>query len=138
MKGVIRFGNRGKLQQIYIGPFEILNRVGIVAYELALPPKLSAVHNVFHVSMLQKYILDLDLMINPKSLDIHPDLTYEETPIVILDRKIRTIRNRDIPLVNVQWRNHAVKESTWEYKMLDGSKLDVKTADRNCVAGSRI
>ncbi|XP_022851541.1 uncharacterized protein LOC111373265 [Olea europaea var. sylvestris] len=116
MKGVIHFGKRGKLQPRYIGPFEVLKRVGTVAYELALPPELSAVHNVFHVSMLRKYISDPSHVINSKSLDIHPDLTYEETPIIILDRKFRTLRNRDIPLVKVQWRNHAVEESTWEHE----------------------
>ena len=54
MKGVMRFGKRGKLSPRYIGPFEVLKRVGEVAYELALPPGLSGVHLVFHVSMLKK------------------------------------------------------------------------------------
>ena len=58
-RGVIRFGKRGKLSSRYIGPFEVLERVGIVAYQLALPPSLSSVHDVFHVSMLRKYTPDL-------------------------------------------------------------------------------
>ena len=56
--GVIRFGKWGKLSPRYIGPFEVLERVGIVAYKLALPPSLSSVHDVFHVFMLRKYTPD--------------------------------------------------------------------------------
>ena len=58
MKGVMRFGKKGKLSPRYIGPFEILEMIGKVVYKLALPQELLAVHNVFHVSMLRKYILD--------------------------------------------------------------------------------
>ena len=58
MRGVKRFGVRGKLSPRFVGPFEILDKVGKVAYRLALPPALSSVHNVFHVSMLKRYILD--------------------------------------------------------------------------------
>ena len=56
MKGVIRFGKKGKLTLRFIGPFEVLRRIGEVAYELALPPRLSGVHSIFHVSMLRKYV----------------------------------------------------------------------------------
>ena len=57
-RGVVRFGKRGKLSPRFIGPFEILERIGVVAYLLALPPSMSDVHEVFHVSMLQKYTPD--------------------------------------------------------------------------------
>ena len=57
-RGVVRFGKQGKLTPRYIGPFEELERMGTVAYRLALPPSLSSVHEVFHVSMLQKYTPD--------------------------------------------------------------------------------
>ena len=56
MKGIMRFGKKGKLSPRYVGPFEILDKVGDVAYRLALSPSLSNVHNVFHVSMLARYI----------------------------------------------------------------------------------
>ena len=65
MKGVMRFGKKGKLAPRYIGPFEILERVGMVAYLLALPLNLSQVHPVFHVSMLKKYILDPSHVLQP-------------------------------------------------------------------------
>lgn len=91
MKGVIQFDKRGKPQSRYIGPFKILKRVKTIAYERALPPELSIVHNVFHISMLRKHVSNPSHIINPKSLDIHLYLTYEEAPIIILDRKTRTI-----------------------------------------------
>ena len=64
IKGVQRFGITGKLSPCYIGPFEILRRIGTLAYELALPPQLSHVHNVFHISMLRKYVPDPQYVID--------------------------------------------------------------------------
>ncbi|KAL5572458.1 hypothetical protein UlMin_022055 [Ulmus minor] len=114
MKGVMRFGKRGKLSPRYIGPFEILERVGKVAYRLALPPDLSLVHNVFHVSMLKKYIPDPTHVLEHEPIEVHEDLTYEEQPVQVLDRKEKKLRNKAIPLVKVLWRNHKVEEATWE------------------------
>ena len=70
MKGIMRFGKKGKLSPRFIGPFEILERVGDLVYRLALPPNLSSVHNVFHVSMLRKYILDPMHVFSYNSLEI--------------------------------------------------------------------
>ncbi|KAL5548319.1 hypothetical protein UlMin_003550 [Ulmus minor] len=78
MKGIMRFRKKGKLSPRYIGPFEILERIGKVAYKLALPPDLSAVHNVFHVSMLRKYVSDPSHVLENKPIDVREDLTYEE------------------------------------------------------------
>ncbi|KAL5560626.1 hypothetical protein UlMin_036837 [Ulmus minor] len=78
MKGVMRFGKKGKLSPRYIGPFEILERIGKVAYKLALPSELSTVHNVFHVSMLRKYISDPSHVLESEPIEIREDLTYEE------------------------------------------------------------
>ena len=58
MKGVFRIGDRGKIKPHFIGPFEILDRIGSVAYQIVLPPHLAEVHDVFHVSMLRKYLHD--------------------------------------------------------------------------------
>ena len=110
----MRFGKRGKLSPRYIGPFEILEKVGKVAYRLALPPDLSSVHNVFHVSMLKKYVPDPTHVLEHEPIEVHEDLAYEEQPVQILDRKEKTIRNKAIPLVKVLWRNHKVEEATWE------------------------
>ena len=86
MKGVMRFGKKGKLSPRYIGPFEILEKIGKVAYRLALPPSLANVHNVFHVSMLRKYISDPSHVLSYKPLDINENLTYEEQPVKVLDK----------------------------------------------------
>ncbi|XP_069151802.1 uncharacterized protein [Solanum lycopersicum] len=100
VKGVIRFGKKGNPR--FIGPFDILSRVGEVAYKLALPPSLSAVHPVFHVSMLRKYILDESHVLSLDFVELGPDLTFEKEPIAILDRQIRNLRTKEIALVKVQ------------------------------------
>ncbi|KAL6218368.1 hypothetical protein ACLB2K_011582 [Fragaria x ananassa] len=113
-KGVVRFGKRGKLSPRYIGPYEIIERVGSLAYRLALPPELSRIHNVFHVSMLRKYIADPSHVLQEQPISLTRDLSYEEEPIQILDRKEQVLRNKTIPLVKVLWRSHQVEEATWE------------------------
>lgn len=114
MKGVMRFGKKGKLSPRFIGPFEILHRIGEVAYELALPPSLSAVHPVFHVSMLRKYVHDESHVIPVDSVVLGPDLTFEEEPVAILDRQVRKLRTKEIPSVKVQWKNRPIEKATWE------------------------
>ncbi|XP_050113983.1 uncharacterized protein LOC126592327 [Malus sylvestris] len=113
-RGVVRFGKRGKLSPRYIGPYVIIERVGEVAYRLELPPELSKVHNVFHVSMLRHYISDPSHVIPPQPLEINPDLTYDEEPVTILDWKDKVLRNKTVSLVKVLWRNHSAEEATWE------------------------
>ncbi|KAL5564596.1 hypothetical protein UlMin_027760 [Ulmus minor] len=81
MKGVMRFGKKGKLSPRYVGPYEILERLGKVAYRLSLPPELSAVHNVCHVFMLQKYIPNPSHVLEPDAIEIQEDLYFEEKPI---------------------------------------------------------
>ncbi|KAM6553468.1 hypothetical protein CsatB_014230 [Cannabis sativa] len=114
MKGIRRFGKKGKLSPRFIGPFEILEKVGQVAYRLALPPSLSAVHNVFHVSMLRKYVSDPMHVLSYEALELQPDLSYDEQPVQILDRKEKVLRTKTISLVKVLWRNSKVEEATWE------------------------
>ena len=76
-KGVMRFGKNGKLSPIYIGPYENLQRVGAVAYRLALPPKLAHVHDVFHISLLKKYIPDPNYVLREESVDLSDNISYE-------------------------------------------------------------
>ena len=114
VKGVIRFGKKGKLSPRFIVPFEILSRVGEVAYKLALPPSLSAVLPLFHVSMLRKYIPDESHVISLDSVELGPDMTYEEEPISILDRQIRKLRTKELVPVKVQRKHRSVREATWE------------------------
>ncbi|KAL0551529.1 hypothetical protein IC582_010619 [Cucumis melo] len=114
MKGVLRFERRGKLSPRFVGPFEILERIGPVAYRLALPPSLSAVHDVFHVSMLRKYVSDPSHVVDYEPLEIDENLSYVEQPVEVLAREVKTLRNKQIPLVKVLWRNHRVEEATWE------------------------
>ncbi|XP_042410118.1 uncharacterized protein LOC121999512 [Zingiber officinale] len=105
MKGVMRFRKKGKLSPRYIGPFEILDRVGTRAYWVALPPNLSEVHNVFHVSMLRQYIANPSHVIGHESMQWTPDLTYEERSKQILDCQARKLRNKEIKMVKILWGN---------------------------------
>ena len=102
-KGIIRFGKKEKLNPWYIRPYEILERVGKAAYQLALPPKLAFVHNVFHVFMLKKYVPDKSHVLEQEPIEIQEDLSFEEKPARILDYKIKTLRNKEILLVKVLW-----------------------------------
>ncbi|KAL0546479.1 hypothetical protein IC582_016389 [Cucumis melo] len=114
MRGVLRFERRGKLSPRFVGPFEILERIGPVAYRLALSPSLSTVHDVFHVSMLRKYVPDPSHVVDYEPLEIDENLSYIEQPVEVLAREVKTLRNKEIPLVKVLWRNHRVEEATWE------------------------
>ena len=85
-----------------------------MAYRLALPPSMSRVHNVFHISMLRKYVKDPNHIIELEPDEIAEDLTYEEIPVKVLDKKEQILRSKVIPQVKVLWRNHDVEEMTWE------------------------
>ncbi|KAL6191065.1 hypothetical protein ACLB2K_037457 [Fragaria x ananassa] len=111
---VVRFGKREKLNPRYIGPYEIIERVGSLSYRLVLPPELSRIHNVFHVSMLRKYVADPSHVLQEQPISLQKELTYEEEPVQILDQKEQVLRNKTIPLVKVLWRSHQVEEATWE------------------------
>ncbi|XP_073291016.1 uncharacterized protein [Primulina huaijiensis] len=114
LKGIMRFGRKGKLSPRFIGPFEILDWIGERAYRLALPPNLDRVHNVFHVSMLKKYISNPSHVLRHEPLDLMPNLTYQEVPIQILDRKVKVLRKKEIGIIKILWRNQLVEEATWE------------------------
>ncbi|WMV24334.1 hypothetical protein MTR67_017719 [Solanum verrucosum] len=116
MKGVMRFGKKGKLSPRYIGPYRISKRVGNVVYELELPQELVAVHPVFHISMLKKCMGDPSLIIPTEDIGIKDSLSYEEIPVKIIDRQVRKLRTKEVASVKVLWRNQFVEEVTWEAK----------------------
>ncbi|KAJ9152704.1 hypothetical protein P3X46_026239 [Hevea brasiliensis] len=106
-KRIMRFGRKGKLSPRFIGPYEVLERVGPLAYRLALPPELEKIHNVFHVSMLRMYRSDPSHVLPVEEIEVNPNLTYEEEPIKILAYEVKQLRNKQIPLVKVLWNHHS-------------------------------
>jgi hypothetical protein len=114
MKGVSRFGVKGKLTPRYIGPFPILEQCGPVAYRLQLPETLSAVHNVFHMSQLKKCLRVPDRTVEVTDVVLEPDLTYSEHPIRDLDQKDRTTRRKTLKFYKIQWNQHSEDDATWE------------------------
>ena len=115
-RGVLRFGKKGKLAPRYIGPFQIIERVGEVAYKLELPQQLAGVHPVFHVSMLRCYIPDPSHVIEYKDLRVEEDATDVVKPVKIMGKRDQVLRNRTIPLVKVLWMHHGIEEATWEHE----------------------
>ena len=95
-----------------MGPYEIVERIGEVAYRLRLPLELARIHDVFLVSMLRKYIGDPSHVLRDQPVELKEDLTYEERPVQIVDRKDQVLRNKVIPLVKVLWMNHGREDVT--------------------------
>ena len=111
---MVRFSKRGKLSPRFIGPFEILERVGTVAYWLALPPSMSGVHEVFHVSMLRRYTPDPAHVVDWGEIEVDTDGTFKEGPVCIIDSRDQVLRRKTVRLVRVLWKHRAVEESMWE------------------------
>ena len=113
-RGVVWFGKRGELSPRFIEPFEILERIDTVTYRLALPPSMSGVHQVFHVSMLRKYTPNPDHVVDWGQIEVDMDGTFEEGPACIVDSRDQVLRSKTVRLVRVLWRHYRVEESTWE------------------------
>lgn len=107
IKGLMRFGKKGKLSLRYIGPFEILQRVSKVAYQLALPPEMENVHPMFHISMLGKYLPDPRHVIKPPEVQLDKMLSYEEVTV-------GRLHSKEVLIVKVIWCNYSQEEATWE------------------------
>ena len=107
---MVRFGKRGKLSPRFIGPFEILERVGTFTYQLPLPPSMSGVHEVFHVSMLRKYTPDPAHVVDWGQIDVDTDGPFEEGPVCILDSRDQVLRCKTVRLVRMLWRHCGVEE----------------------------
>ncbi|GJZ07237.1 hypothetical protein Tco_0541030 [Tanacetum coccineum] len=111
-KGVIRFVKRGKLNPRYIGPFKILERIGLVAYKLKLPKELSNVHSTFYISNLKKYLSDESLIIPMKELQLDDKLNFVEEPVKIMDREVKQLKQSRIPIIKVRWNSKRGPEFT--------------------------
>jgi hypothetical protein len=116
MRGTRRFRVKGKLAPRYVRPFKIIDCKGEVAYQLELPPQLSDVHDVFHVSQLKKCLRVPKEQLSIEYLDLGGDLTYSERPIKILDSAERVTRSKVIKMCKVQWSHHTKDEATWEHE----------------------
>ncbi|XP_058784339.1 uncharacterized protein LOC131659121 [Vicia villosa] len=111
--GVGRAIKTRNLTPKFMGPYQITSKIGPVAYRIALPPFLSSIHDVFHVSQLQKYIPDPSHVIKPDTIQLKDNLSFEAIPVRIEDRKMKLLRNKEIPLVKIIW-NQATGDATWE------------------------
>jgi hypothetical protein len=114
IKGMKRFGIKGKLASRYIGPFPILGKCENVAYKLELPPSLTGVHDIFHVSQLKNCLKAPMDVILPNVGPLEVDLTYPEHPVKILNQKDHVTWCNTIKFFKVQWSNHTKEEATWE------------------------
>nr|GEZ53803.1 putative reverse transcriptase domain-containing protein [Tanacetum cinerariifolium] len=114
IKGVVRFGKRGKLNPRYVGPFKVLERVGDVAYKLDLPEELSRVHNMFHVSNLKKCHVDEPLAVPLDGLHFDDKHHFVEEPVETIDREVKRLKRNQIPLIKVRWNSKRGPEITWE------------------------
>nr|GFB33541.1 putative reverse transcriptase domain-containing protein [Tanacetum cinerariifolium] len=105
---------RSKLSPRYVGPFEIVERIGPVAYRLHLPKELIGVHDTFHVSNLKKCLADVNLHVPLDEVKVDDKLRFVEEPIEILDRGVKKLKRRWIPIVKVRWNSRRGPKFTWE------------------------
>jgi hypothetical protein len=103
-----------KLTPRFVGPFEIVEKVGVVAYRIVLPPSLSNLHDVFHVSQLRKYVYDASHVIQVDDLEVMDNLTVETWPVRIEDHEVKRLRGKEIVLVKVIWVGPIGESATWE------------------------
>jgi hypothetical protein len=114
MKGVCRFGIKGKLAPRYIGPYTIIDKYGSLSYQVEPLSKLLGVHNVFHVSQLKRCLKSLTDVVVEDTVPLLPDLTYKAYPPKILDQQDRVTHNKTTQFYKVQWNDHSKDEATWE------------------------
>ncbi|GJU10392.1 putative reverse transcriptase domain-containing protein [Tanacetum coccineum] len=113
-KGVVHFGKKGKLTPRYVGPFEILERIGLVAYRLRLPQELSSVHDTFHVSNLKKCLANANLHVPLEEIKVDKTLCFVEEPLEIIDHEVKKLKRSRIPIVKVRWNYKRGPKFTWE------------------------
>ncbi|GKE59480.1 putative reverse transcriptase domain-containing protein [Tanacetum coccineum] len=113
-KGVVRLGKKRKLAPRFVGPFEILERIGPMAYRLRLPEELSGVHDTFHVSNLKKCLADANLHVPLDEIKVDKTYCFVEEPLEIMDCEVKTLKRSKIPIVKVRWNSKRGPEFTWE------------------------
>jgi hypothetical protein len=116
MRGTRRFRVKGMLAPRYVRPFKIIDHKGDVGYQLELPPQLSEVHDVFHISQLKKCLRVPEEQLSMEYLNLGGDLTYSKRPIKILDNAEQVTRSKAIKMCKVQWSDHTEDEATWEHE----------------------
>ncbi|GJZ28239.1 putative reverse transcriptase domain-containing protein [Tanacetum coccineum] len=130
-KCVMRFGKKGKLAPRYVGPFEILERIGPVAYRLRLLKELIGIHDTFHVSNLKKCLENANLHVPLNEIKIDKTLRFVEEPIEIMDRAVKSLKRSRIPLMKVRWNSKRGPEFTLERKDYMKSKYPQLFVDRD-------
>ena len=115
---ILRFGKKGKLSLRFIGPYGVLERIGQVAYRLALISELANLHNVFHVSMLRRYCSDEWHIVPVQDIQVQSEFSYDKEPKAILARDVKRFRNKQVPLVKVLWQHHGMEEAIWELESI--------------------
>ncbi|XP_052481192.1 uncharacterized protein LOC128035488 [Gossypium raimondii] len=113
-KNVLRFRCKEKLSPRFIGPYEMVERVGPVVYRLKLPHELDTIHTVFHVCMVRRYPIDPSHVVAANDIKVRPDFSYEEEIVKIVAHWVKVIRSKMIPLVKALGRNHKINEATWK------------------------
>nr|GFA50761.1 putative reverse transcriptase domain-containing protein [Tanacetum cinerariifolium] len=113
-RGVIRFGNRGKVSPQFSGPFKVIERIGPVAYKLELPDKLHGIHDTFHISNLKRCFVNDDVVIPLDEVQFDDKLNFVEEPVEIMDREVKRLKQSQIPIVKVRWNSRRGPEFTWE------------------------
>jgi hypothetical protein len=131
-KGVQRFGAKGKLAPRYIGPYEVIEVCGPVAYRIQLPERFSVVHNVFHVTQLKKGMLvPENEIITEANAWIEPNFSLIEHPLKVLDQKERRTRRQTVRMYKIQWSHHTEEEATWETEDYHNAKYPGFLQSRN-------
>nr|GEV26848.1 putative reverse transcriptase domain-containing protein [Tanacetum cinerariifolium] len=114
LKDVVRFGKKGKLAPRFGGPFEITERISLVAYRLRLPQELNDVHDTFYVSNLKKCLTGQTLHVHLKEIQIDAKLKFVEELVKILEREFKKLKRSRIPIVKVRWKSKRGPEFTWK------------------------
>ncbi|GJT60952.1 reverse transcriptase domain-containing protein [Tanacetum coccineum] len=135
-KGVVRFRKKGKLAPRFVGPFEIIEKVGPVAYQLDLPEELYGVHDTFHVSNLKKYLADPTLQVPLDEIRVDAKLNFVEEPVEILEREFKKLKRSRIAIVKVRWNLKRGPEFTWEREDQMKLKYPLLFSDVSVIPGS--